>query len=297
SWTVTDQCNYQCAYCDSWELEKKELTTAEALNLVDEMAALGVLKLSLSGGEPLLRPDMGPILDAVRRRGIRFSLNTNGSLFVRKWPILRGVSTVVFSLDGPPEVHDRIRGPGSFEAIAEATDLARSNGVKVLYTTVISAESLGSVDWMLDHAKARRVPVTFQPATEDKLRKTARNPISPEPGAYRAAIDRVLAAKKSNAYIANSAEGLRFLRRWPEPAPMPCGGYVFCRVKSDGEVAVCGRVDHGDLRPNVREGGLSAAFAKLPVPTCDDCWCAPRVEFNKAFRLAPSAVWNLASFL
>ena len=119
---LTDNCNLRCVSCACWRtVTRDELSTQEWLDVVDQLAALGILKANFTGGEPLLRRDAPAIMHHARRRGIRnLHLNTNATLLddARRTEVLdAGVRSLNVSVDGPDgEVHDLIRGvSGSFD--------------------------------------------------------------------------------------------------------------------------------------------------------------------------------------
>jgi radical SAM protein with 4Fe4S-binding SPASM domain len=121
AWEVTAACNLSCEYCRasaSASPDEGELSTVEALAFIDQVAPLKPM-IILSGGEPLLRPDVFDLAEYARDRGIRVSLATNGTLLspemVRRIK-QAGIKRISISLDGPgPEVHDAARGSGSFD--------------------------------------------------------------------------------------------------------------------------------------------------------------------------------------
>ena len=97
----------------------KELDTGEALDLVDQIADLGVRAVTISGGEPLLRPDWLPVAARITERGMIFRLSTNGNLVSDEVvaDLERiGAQRVVMSIDGTRETHDRIRRPAQSKA-------------------------------------------------------------------------------------------------------------------------------------------------------------------------------------
>ncbi len=121
AWETTSACNLSCSYCRAKATatpEKEELSTEEALSLIDEIAPLRPM-LILSGGEPLLRPDIFLLARHAADRGMRVSLATNGTLLtpeIVEKIVSAGVTRVSISLDGAsPKRHDANRGPGSFE--------------------------------------------------------------------------------------------------------------------------------------------------------------------------------------
>jgi radical SAM protein with 4Fe4S-binding SPASM domain len=122
AWETTGACNLKCSYCRASATEKPasdELSTDEAQAFIDEVAALEPpLKpmLILSGGEPLLRPDIFLLMKHAVSSGMRVSLATNGTLLSARIVDMiasSGVSRVSISLDGAaPQAHDAARGPG-----------------------------------------------------------------------------------------------------------------------------------------------------------------------------------------
>ncbi len=115
-WEFTWACDLRCAHClvDGGPNELRELDAAEALDLVDRIADLGASALTLSGGEPLLRPDWADVAARATGRGLVFRLSTNGNL-LRDDAVAHlegiGAQRVVMSLDGLRDTHDRIRRP------------------------------------------------------------------------------------------------------------------------------------------------------------------------------------------
>jgi MoaA/NifB/PqqE/SkfB family radical SAM enzyme len=106
---VTHRCNLRCAYCG----------VVKNHSIVDTAASLTAL-LSLeptwvyiTGGEPLLVPDIAYIVDALKGRGHQVGLTTNGT--IKNHEIAGHVDRLGVSIDGPREVHDQIRGAGNFD--------------------------------------------------------------------------------------------------------------------------------------------------------------------------------------
>lgn len=121
---LTYRCNNNCRHCwlripsDSPEKEN-ELTFDEIIKVVDEARSMGCRRWSISGGEPMLRPDFAEIFDYVTQKSVSYSLNTNGSLITPEIArLLKRKGTKMVVLYGATaEVHDHItRHPGSFEA-------------------------------------------------------------------------------------------------------------------------------------------------------------------------------------
>ncbi|MDD4601920.1 putative mycofactocin radical SAM maturase MftC [bioreactor metagenome] len=122
AWNITRTCNLKCVHCYSNSDAQKytgELTTAEAKKFIDDCADFKVPVLLLSGGEPLIRPDVFELVEHAKKRGIRTTFSTNGTL-IDKETAKRikslGVGYVGISLDGLGEANDKFRGKsGAFD--------------------------------------------------------------------------------------------------------------------------------------------------------------------------------------
>lgn len=128
-WTMGRRCNLHCVHCyaDSADREYPgELTAAEAVKLLDDLAQFQIPALLLSGGEPLLQPDFYHMAAYAKSLGLRLTLSTNGTLIDREvaaWIKDTGFSYVGISFDGLGAVNDRFRGHRG--AFAEALSGAR----------------------------------------------------------------------------------------------------------------------------------------------------------------------------
>jgi radical SAM protein with 4Fe4S-binding SPASM domain len=132
-WEITFACSMKCLHCGTSAGKKRpdELTTEEALNLIDELASLGLEHLTLSGGEPLLRDDWRLLAKRVVERGAKVSLITNGLAVTEE--IAEdfdriGFSSVGVSFDGTEKTHNYIRQRNdSYKAALEAIRLTSKN--------------------------------------------------------------------------------------------------------------------------------------------------------------------------
>src|SRR3954463_11540359 len=75
--SVTDRCNFRCEYCKLPEMDRDEMSTADWLRAIDELADAGMARVTLMGGEPLVRKDLGVLIDRLKERGINIAMNTN----------------------------------------------------------------------------------------------------------------------------------------------------------------------------------------------------------------------------
>lgn len=138
-WSVTGACNYRCRHCfvDGPERKEHGLSTGEALAVIDQMAACGVLQVELTGGEPLVRPDWWRLVDRLCEHHIHITqIYTNGALvndaFFAQMEKRQLKPALTFSFDGVNGWHDWMRGvPGAEETTLGAMKAAVKHGFDV----------------------------------------------------------------------------------------------------------------------------------------------------------------------
>jgi MoaA/NifB/PqqE/SkfB family radical SAM enzyme len=294
AWAVTGACNRRCSYCRRWKPAGDELSTLQIAGVVDALARRGCASISLTGGEPLTRKDIGEIIDLIHARGIKTKLNSNGALVPGRIGELRTLDTLCLSLDGPEPVHDAIRGRGSFGEVLAAARAARERGIHLTFTSVISSANPEAQGFVLDTARGLGASVLFQPATPRLRGDPAGNPLTPPADVLARAVAFLVERKRGGERaVGNSFAGLRHLAAFPEPRMLRCAsGFLSCRIDPGGEVRHCGQAREGFASRGCLEVGFDAAFDNLQPMTCGDCWCAGRVELNLAFGLSPSAIAN-----
>jgi MoaA/NifB/PqqE/SkfB family radical SAM enzyme len=112
--TITSLCDSHCNYCDAWKNKSKdELTTEQWKGIIDELAEVGIVTLTFSGGEPFLRKDLFELASYARFHGLITMVVTNLSLFkpdhIEK--IAESFDFFGVSIDSPrPEIYEEIRG-------------------------------------------------------------------------------------------------------------------------------------------------------------------------------------------
>lgn len=295
SWRLVHRCNLRCQYCDIPNVPTGELDTNQVLTVLDDLARAGTTYLNFTGGEVLLREDLGTILRHTADLGITHSVNTNGALVPRRMEALRRVSVLTLSLDGEEDVHDAARGAGTHRQVMAALQAARAAGLKVVFTTVLSSRNLASVPWLLAIAAREQVGITFQPARLEKLGSGLSDPITPDPTAYQEAIGQLLQAKRrGNRWILSSETTLEHLASFPAPRSIPCqAGRLYFRIEANGDLLACTDTRRPEVLANVVRDGLEKALAQTQGGGCSECWGASRVEFNLAAGFRPEPILNI----
>ena len=135
-WNLVRRCNLACRHCYSGSADRDfagELSTDEVRTAMADLRRFGVPALILSGGEPLLRPDIFDLAAEAKRLGFHASLSTNGTLIdaaLADRIKAAGFDYVGISLDGIGAVHDRFRGQdGAYAKSLAALRLCRDSRV------------------------------------------------------------------------------------------------------------------------------------------------------------------------
>jgi radical SAM protein len=165
-WEMTQACDLKCAHCRANSRPNRhslELSTAEAFHLIDQIAEMRVPLFVLTGGDPLKRPDLIPIVQYACRRGVRTSLTPSATPLLTREAVLRlkesGLMRLALSLDASTaEIHDGFRGvAGSYQQTLDAVEWCHEAGLPVQVNTTVSRYNLSHLDHMIDLLISLRV--------------------------------------------------------------------------------------------------------------------------------------------
>lgn len=246
---MTHRCNERCRHCFLPVLppaaehditQAPELTTGEAIALIDQVAALGALFLTFTGGEPLLRPDFFTLAAYARRRHLALRIYTNGTLlhagtaddgspndWTTRLAALHPLVVAVSLYAATPAVHDAITGVGgSWARTVAALRHLHACGVPTICKTPLMAANAAELRAV--RALAGALGARFQP---DLLITAGAGPSPAERCAP-------LAARMSPAQLATALRTLQELapNAGPDPdlAPAagadPAGGPALCAI-------------------------------------------------------------------
>lgn len=296
--SLTDRCNFRCQYCNLPLMDRDEMTTEQWLGAIDELADAGMARVSLMGGEPLVRKDVGVIIDHLRKRGINIAMNTNGWLVPRHLEHLLKLDLICITLDGPPEVHDKQRHKGSQARALAAIELLRSRGKNVVTMTVLTADGIKTVDYVLERAKELGVRSFFQLVhdaegdpdkeigagiTESGIAGVAKHLLRRKDEGYPVGPSRTYL----RALAGENGEGVRRLHS--------CNDCFASRysmaITPQGDVIAC-PLTFREKSANGLEVGFKKAFDVLPQPQASGCSCYPLQEFNYLLSGTPEVLFN-----
>ncbi len=173
-WHLTERCNLMCKHCYQEGKRIEEISFDEVRDVMDEVASLvdewsgayGIdfsRSFNVTGGEPFLREDLFDILGEMRMRGFDVYLLTNGTFITqKKAKILSelGVKGVQVSIEGPENVHDMIRGSGSFALSKKGTAYLLDSDLRVTLNVTLSKLNAGYMEDIValaDELGAQRV--------------------------------------------------------------------------------------------------------------------------------------------
>ena len=159
-WDFTHKCNLSCKHCysNAGASSQKELTTKEALEVVDQLADFGVTALAFSGGEPLGRKDFFEVASHAAKRGLYVSVATNGTLLIKenvKKLKQAKINYVEVSIDGATaETHDAFRGAsGAFENAVAGLKTCVGADLCACIATTATKSNIAEMPGILDLAE------------------------------------------------------------------------------------------------------------------------------------------------
>lgn len=163
-WNLVRRCNLTCKHCYSISADKDfpgELSTTEVFNVMDDLKTFRVPVLILSGGEPLLRPDIFEISHRAKAMGFYTALSTNGTLIDES--NIDSIAAVNYdylgiSIDGTRNTHDRFRRKaGAFDAALGGLRHCRDRGIKVGMRFTITADNASDLPALLALMRDERI--------------------------------------------------------------------------------------------------------------------------------------------
>lgn len=274
SWNVTAGCHLRCAHCylAAGRRGQDELSTNEGLRLIDQMAEAGTELLILTGGEPMLRRDLGLLARHATDRGIAVVLGTTGTLMTEvkakelKDSGVIGVGISIDSLD--PDLHDGFRGvPGAWERAVAGIAHCRAAGLEVLLHATALPMNYHSIPEMVRFAHeqgARAFHLFFLVCTG---RGEGLTDLTPQQ--YETALSSLLEAEKEYPDLVVRARCAPFIQRLAEERDVDhwaagcLAGTSYCRITPNGDVTPC---PYMPLRAgNVRDASLGEIWETAPV--------------------------------
>ena len=148
-WNISDKCNLECRHCfrsNALSIISKE----DADTIINDMGENGVACVALTGGEPLMNPNLMYIIQRLKEKNIDVEIATNGTLInkkIAKKIYNSGVKKIQISLDGADETsNDMIRGRGAYNNIINGIQILIKSGFFVTIATTLNAKTVHQID-------------------------------------------------------------------------------------------------------------------------------------------------------
>lgn len=306
TWEVSLLCNLRCSHClsSSGEAAKDELTTAEALALVEEVHQAGVFQINFGGGEPFMRPDFEQILDACHERGIMTCISTNGTLLdaerVARLSQTRLVAIQV-SLDGATSsTCDAVRGQGVFSRATEAVKLLAASSIPTSINTVLTTHNASEIPAMYELAQSLGVSLRVS-----RFRPSGRGAdnwedLRPTPGQLLEFSDWL--ARSGDVRTGDSFFSLTSQERQGLGLNLCGAAKLTCCVGPTGNMYPCAflqtdRFLAGSLRDQSFQqiwdsSEIYESFRSLRIHSCEEC-----TRFDQCHGGCPAVAWHLKNDL
>jgi Fe-coproporphyrin III synthase len=297
--------------CDIWKRNQgREFHAADLERHRESMRNLGVKHVVLTGGEPLLNRELDAICGFFRDLGIRLTLLTTGLLLQKKAEIVaRGFDDIIISIDGPPDVHNRIRGvTGAFQMIRKGVIEVRARRPRIpisgrttvqklnhthLRATVSAARSLGldSISFLAADvssaafnreerwAPERQSEIALNRAELSKLEEEIELLIQ----MHQKDIDEGFIAESNTKLRKIATRFLEHIDGTPPKAPICNAPWVSAVIEVDGSVRPCffhpsiGNAYQLTLEEAINTEAALSFRSRLKIasdPTCRRCVCS-----------------------
>jgi len=324
------RCNCRCTMCDIWKTtEVQELTEADIERQLAGIRRLRVEWVVLSGGEPMLHSNLWRLCKILRSENIRVTLLSSGLLLGRNaQAIVEHIDDVIVSLDGPPAVHDSIRGVrGAFEALASGVEQIRAlrPNFNISSRCTVQRSNFRHLTATVDAAGALRLnSISFLAADLDSTAFHRPNGWALEKqqevgldsagvSVLETEIEALIARGECNGFVLESPDKLRRIARHfrvhlgeAAPASPICNApWTSAVVEADGSVRPCffhrpiGNLNSGLPLEEILNGPAALAFRdSLNVssnPICQRCvcslnWTSPATSADPVPAAAPASL-------
>ncbi|MBI5417001.1 radical SAM protein [Candidatus Poribacteria bacterium] len=316
NWAITGRCNLRCTHCYGTYgiVQKDELPIEIVKKTIDELKKMGTKRITIEGGEPLVREDIKEIIDYIHKKNIEMSLCTNGILIEKYIGFLKDkIDLIVLSLDGCKENHDAIRGKGNFEKVISALKICKENNVRTLIFSCLINENLRDADCLIDIAKKNNAYIAFNIAVakinQDGNSRGQLQKVSDDE--YKKVLTKILDNKRNGAPVFYSddnfiqainwtcfakehysADDLNLLDDKNKKTMIPClAGKNYCYIECTGDVYPCYQMVGIAAAKNVKETSAKDAFAYLSDSIfCKNCYNFALTELNLQCALNFKAV-------
>lgn len=306
---ITRRCNLRCAYCFVVQSKEEEMDTTQCKKMIDEFARSGMKQFIISGGEPLIRDDIGDIVNFASSQGITVWLNSNGFFVPARVKSLKKVDKLLLSLDGDEQTHDTQRGPGSYKKVISAIEAAKSHKIPVNVGMVVTSKNIDKLHEYFNLLSFYKIEGRINILFERMSRTSDNQVISCVKGKkedIKMLIHKLLEYKRKGYPIIYSTNTLKHCLNWKdydkewleEPPnfkyPKCYAGKLYCFVNSNGDLLPCCLRNSTAGITNGVKLGFKKAFDLMLPPKCITCYTLPYTNLNLICHLDVISILELA---
>ncbi len=308
---VTKRCNLKCRHCLEWKFQEKDLPLEKIKYILDKLAAAGTIHLSVNGGEPLIRKDIGEIVRYAKKLGMGVGITTNGTFVPSKINDLKSIDALGLSLDGPKQIHDYLRGKGQFDQVMQALKISKENNIKNIYLTTVLTKKICKnpryIDEIVSIAKRNNVKCNFVTmygdVREGFIKKPARQDL-------KRILKKIINLKKNGAPILFSKFTYQYILDWPDLSkekyykgerptllkPIECmANKLSIAIEANGDIYPCNMVKE-EIKPiNIFKSDrkISVLMEELDKRNkCKYCYYGCYIEANALLNLNPYIIFE-----
>lgn len=255
TWEITHTCNLHCVMCYNVSRNQPELSTAECLDLLEQMAQAGTLRLTLTGGEILTRRDFFTIAEHARKLGFALYLKTNATLLTAqtadRLAALDPVQVDISLLGASNETFDAVAGSRqTLTRVLRGVQLLQARGLRIKLNTLLLDLNLAERQQMLELA------------TELGVRYEQVIKISQNDDGTPLAMEHQLTRNQMTQVLL--ADGGNFVPQPPAPSSRTCKvGLAACVISPYGEVFPC--IELRIAAGSVREQSFADIWRNAPI--------------------------------
>jgi len=291
---INSRCNLNCKYCVVKDMEFKELSTKEVINLLEDIDRLGVAYLTLSGGEPLLRKDFKLVANKIAELGFYCALNTNGTLITSKNAriLANSFDMIKISIDGDRLTHDKLRGKkGSYEKAVNAIKILHrlsQRRAKIFLHFLVNKDNVSQMDLVYNEFRDISDSMSFMPVVDSDNNSNIFNDTAFIEKWHKYCSKNKLNQIEEMSHDVSSKIGKKFCD----------AGKLYFHILPDGNVSPCSSIS-SIVFGNIKDTKLKDILSSInqehhkQIKECEGCYSRCSTEVSMLMRKTPMELLKL----
>jgi len=282
---ITYKCNLKCAFCKRISENIPELNTTQIKDMMGEFKKIGCLYWMFNGGEPLLRNDIGELIQHAKKLNFYCTLISNGVLIPKRIDELKQVDKVLINILGPEKIEDKIKSRGHYKKVVKALNVLSDQNIPTEILTVIFNGNIRHINDLIDLAEKFGAGIRFQLISVHEQDKSGlAKKYFPNNEEFSSLIDWLVVQKKHKKFITSSTEYFKIVKNallnkhhekcWAAKA--------YCNITPQGDIVpCCAKLSSYKPKSLGTINSFKTDFEYLPdMSGCNDCYYSGPLEFN-----------------